>query len=283
MTILISVTLFPLCVKTDLQLTSEPTDPVKNWSFEDRYVSEPGVYGSPYWNHPDGGWREFIGDICHTKIEEDGDGDVDQFDYWEFCAAFIRYWQSPIGFKTEDDYKADFDGDGEINQHDSWAFSDSFIRYYQIGYRNLDGVYSWYTNGTGEDYQMWQWLDIDVVWALAGEKVEFSFWFYPESVAPDGSKNNARARSTTFMRPHMALKTILLMEFGLLLLSSSGGMRMLRQICLQLSPPSVSKSTVSQTSRLGLTLHSSLLLITISTTLTHPMRIKTQILRVVLV
>ena len=161
---------------------------VGNPSFEERHILDPGVYGVPYWYANNSGWREFIGDICHTEIAEDGDGDVDQFDYWEFCAAFTRYWTSPIGFKTEDDYKADFDGDGDIDQYDSWTFYDSFIRYYQIGPKNLDGAYSWYTSGNG-GYDMDQWLCDHDVSALRGQQVTFSFWFQPNGIG-----NNATAK-----------------------------------------------------------------------------------------
>lgn len=40
---------------------------------------------------------------------------------------------------------------------------------------------------------MWQELDSDVIGALKDKEAMFSFWFYPETVAEDGSQNNARA------------------------------------------------------------------------------------------
>ena len=55
----------------------------------------------------------------------DFDGDIDQFDFWHFCDAFIDYW-SGVG----KDPKCDFDNDCDIDQFDFWDFCDSFIDYY---------------------------------------------------------------------------------------------------------------------------------------------------------
>ena len=56
----------------------------------------------------------------------DGDFDVDQFDFWDFCDAFIDYW-SGVG----KDSKCDFDNDCDIDQHDLWTFCAAFINYYK--------------------------------------------------------------------------------------------------------------------------------------------------------
>lgn len=59
--------------------------------------------------------------------------------------------------------------------------------------QHLDGSYSWYTSGGG-DYYMWRYVDSShALNAIKGKKVKFSFWFYPETVASDGSENEARA------------------------------------------------------------------------------------------
>ena len=186
MTILILVTLFLPCVKADVQLASEFVEPVKNWSFEDRdmpdpYIPNDGVYRCPPWetNKPigtEGGWRELRGD-CRPPYAL-----VDIFDYMAVAGAFGSQPDDPNW-----DPDADLNGDAIVDIFDITIVVEDFGK----SANRIDDYYSWYTSGGG-DYQMWQWLDSDVVMALAGEKVKFSFYFYPESVAPDGSQNNAR-------------------------------------------------------------------------------------------
>jgi len=195
-TILLSVTLLAPCVKTDVQLTSELVEPVKNWSFEGRDHSIPGdgVYRCPPWESNNGGWRELRGDV-------NGDGKCDMTDVYLVSKAFgakhitdqaspkyCQYWHTEPCNLCPHSPNYDIDGDGKVDMKDVYAVARDCYK----ETKRIDGYYSWYTSGGG-DYQMWQWLDIDVVMALAGEKVEFSFYFYPESVAPDGSQNQARA------------------------------------------------------------------------------------------
>jgi len=56
----------------------------------------------------------------------DGDFDIDQFDYWYFCGAFIDYYTPPY----VKDPNCDFDNDCDIDQFDYWAFCGAFIDYY---------------------------------------------------------------------------------------------------------------------------------------------------------
>jgi len=55
----------------------------------------------------------------------DWDSDVDQYDFWAFCAAFIDYYS-----KGSMNIWDDFDCNGVINQYDFWAFCDYFINYW---------------------------------------------------------------------------------------------------------------------------------------------------------
>ena len=56
----------------------------------------------------------------------DGDFDVDQFDFWHFCDAFIDYYKIHVK-----DPLCDFDDDCDIDQFDFWYFCDGFIDYYK--------------------------------------------------------------------------------------------------------------------------------------------------------
>lgn len=56
----------------------------------------------------------------------------------------------------------------------------------------MEGSYSWYAN-TGMEYVMYKDLSASTVEAVRGQKVMFSFWFHPDTVAADGSQNQARA------------------------------------------------------------------------------------------
>jgi hypothetical protein len=56
----------------------------------------------------------------------DGDFDVDQFDFWHFCSAFIDYYTIHVK-----DPLCDFDNDCDIDQFDYWAFCGAFIDYYK--------------------------------------------------------------------------------------------------------------------------------------------------------
>jgi len=172
---------------TALHLTANDTVGLGNPSFEERGVS---VYDSWYWANNKAGWREFIGDL-------DANGAVNYDDQILFVTAYISYWTEPVGFKTVDDYKADFDGDGDIDYDDQITFVTSYIRYWSDSDRDnrrIDGAYSWYTSGGG-DYTLSQWLcDHDVnITRGAFHIFTFTFSFNPETVAPDGTKNYARA------------------------------------------------------------------------------------------
>ena len=62
----------------------------------------------------------------YMKADFDDDGDVDQFDFWYFCDAFINYYKG-VG----KDPKCDFDNDCDIDQFDFWDFCDAFIDFYK--------------------------------------------------------------------------------------------------------------------------------------------------------
>jgi len=169
-------------------------DPIlKNPCFEKRANplegEQGGVFRCPPWESNNGGWRNVRGDI-------DDDGDCDSFDLFKFREAYVE----------EYNWKADFDGDGDVDSYDLYIFRQSYI--IDIPCR-MDGIYSWYTNGGG-DYQMWQWLDFESVQAIGGKQATFSFWFYPTSVAPNGSQNYARAESS--MCSIMVKRTMLLVR-----------------------------------------------------------------------
>jgi hypothetical protein len=56
----------------------------------------------------------------------DADFDVDQFDFWHFCSAFIDYYTIHVK-----DPNCDFDNDCDIDQFDFWTFCSAFIDYYK--------------------------------------------------------------------------------------------------------------------------------------------------------
>jgi len=62
----------------------------------------------------------------YMKADLDSDGDIDQFDYWTFCSAFINYYET-----GEVNPLCDFDDDGDIDQFDYWTFCSAFINYYE--------------------------------------------------------------------------------------------------------------------------------------------------------
>jgi hypothetical protein len=55
----------------------------------------------------------------------DADFDVDQFDFWHFCGAFIDYYTIHVK-----DPLCDFDDDCDIDQFDYWTFCGAFIDYW---------------------------------------------------------------------------------------------------------------------------------------------------------
>jgi len=57
----------------------------------------------------------------------DRDGDIDQFDYWAFCGAFIDYYEIHVL-----DERCDFDVDLDIDAHDFWSVCGAFIDYWKI-------------------------------------------------------------------------------------------------------------------------------------------------------
>lgn len=71
-----------------------------------------------------------------------------------------------------------------------WTTNNGGIR---TGAQRLHGSSSWFTSGGG-DYYMYRYVDSNhALLALRGHKVKFSFSFYPQAVASDGSINQARA------------------------------------------------------------------------------------------
>jgi len=179
MTAVILVALFTSCVKSDMQLniSLQSQESLENWSFEGRDYSIPGdgVYRCPPWETNNDGWRECRGDVT-------GDGRVRVDDV---LAVALAFGSEPGDPNWNPD--ADVNGDGKVRVDDQLIVSLDFGNNGNC----VDGYYSWYTNGS--DYLMWQQLNIDAAMALAGETVIFEFQFYPTSVAPDGSQNNARA------------------------------------------------------------------------------------------
>lgn len=61
----------------------------------------------------------------YMRADFDDDGDIDQYDYWHFCTAFIDYYT--MGVK---DQLCDFDDDCDIDQYDFWTFCAAFVDYY---------------------------------------------------------------------------------------------------------------------------------------------------------
>jgi hypothetical protein len=180
------VTLFPTYVKADVQLASEFKNPVKNWSFENRSYGPPypcwGVYNCSPWQTnkpigPEGGWRELRGDV-------NGDRLVDIVDIT--ITALAMGSQPGDGNWNKD---ADIDGNGLVDIVDTVTAAIDFGK----ETKSLDGNYSWYTGTGGGHYDMWQYLDSSTQNCIKGKQVTFTFWFLPESVAPDGSQNYARA------------------------------------------------------------------------------------------
>lgn len=133
-------------------------------------------------------WYEYYGDTS-SSINGISDGAVNFYDVIYFVDAYIYYNNcSSLG----EYYLCDFDDDGDIEFRDQIVFVDSYSRYNQIGeQRSIDGYQSWYVNATGDDYEMYRYLDDDIVTTLNGESFNFSFCFYPESVG--GQINRARA------------------------------------------------------------------------------------------
>ena len=58
----------------------------------------------------------------------DGDFDVDQFDFWYFCIAFMLYYET--GYMSTSMF-FDYDADCNIDMDDFWTFCDAFIDYYK--------------------------------------------------------------------------------------------------------------------------------------------------------
>jgi len=149
-----------------------------NKSFEDRVQ-----WGSPpcsiaNWTNG-GGWQE-------PRCDVNGNGKVDLGDVGKVILAYS-------GQITDPDLVArcDVNCNGHVDLGDVGT-----VQLEYSGTRTwpspVDGLYTWFTDGGG-DYLMWQELDSNAVSALAGHTVMFSFWFYPETTASDGSENNARA------------------------------------------------------------------------------------------
>jgi hypothetical protein len=83
----------------------------------------------------------------------------------------------------------DINGDGIVNGVDQYLVALDFGKTKVT----REGTYSWFTSGGG-DYFIGQALGYDETRILSGETITFSFYFYPETVAPDGSLNNAEGQ-----------------------------------------------------------------------------------------
>lgn len=181
--VLLLISMLSPIVRADITLTSEFTDPLKNWSFEERpiYPQESnGIFDCLNWSTNIGNyrddWRELKGDI-------NGDGNVTLYDATLIGAAY----GSRPGDPQWNPY-CDLDGDEWVYLYDAVIVLGD---YGKVANR-VDGSYSWYTSGGG-NYEMWQWLSDDTVEVIKGKEVAFSFWYLPESVASNGSLNNAQA------------------------------------------------------------------------------------------
>jgi len=177
MAVLVSASLFLPYVKADVQLTPEFVEPVKNQSFEDIGCS---VCECPPWASNNGGWRELRSDVNE-------DGEVNVLDMKKVQLVYMGYITDPYWVS-----RCDVNGDGTVNILDVKIVRLDWGKKMGVDAFCLDGEHSWYTSGGG-DYQMWQWLDSDVMGAVKGQQVMFSFWFLPKSVSEDGSQNYARA------------------------------------------------------------------------------------------
>lgn len=177
--LIISASSFTLSEFSNYALgASNVSECLQNWSFEQRNYTLPGngVYGCPPWETNNGGWRELKGDV-------DRNGQVNILDSITVANAFGSHPGEP-NWNAD----ADINGDAVVNILDSTVVANDFGK----TAKRVDGVYSWYTSGGGE-YYMVQTLSTDCALALAGETAKFSFRFYPETVAQNGSINNARA------------------------------------------------------------------------------------------
>lgn len=181
MIVLVLVTLFPSYVKTDVQVTQEFVEPIKNWSFEE---IDSSVCEARDWTTNNGGWRELRSDVNE-------DGTVNVLD-----TILVLINQGPVPPRPPE---CDLNGDGTVNSLDLIIVQLDSGKTMGVHAFKLDGGHSWYTSGGG-DYKMWQSLDTDVVDAVKDRNVTFSFWFLPESFAPDGSQNYARAEIHYYWR-----------------------------------------------------------------------------------
>jgi hypothetical protein len=158
---------------TALHLTVTGNFGVRNPSFEERVGS---VYESWYWANNKTGWRNLKGDVnCNAKAD----------------LSDLIIIANVFGSRPGDpnwNPNADLNGDKVVNNSDLIICSGDFGK----PANNKDGSYSWYTSGGG-DYTLAQWLCDHDVNAMKSHQVTFSFWFKPETAAPDRSQNYARA------------------------------------------------------------------------------------------
>jgi hypothetical protein len=164
---------------TALHLTAIDTVGAGNPNFEDRGGS---VYWPWYWANNRAGRRELGGD-CYPQS---GDGTVDIFDLNTITNS---YGSRPGQPKWNPN--ADLDGDNNVGLSDLIIVATDFGKVTN----RKDGFYSWYTNvdGGGGNYTLAQWLCDHDVNNMKGKQVTFTFWFMPETVAPNGLQNYARA------------------------------------------------------------------------------------------
>jgi len=183
-------------MRADITQSNEFVEPIKNWSFEERHVGSPGVYGAPHWEQGiNVGYRELRGDA-------NGDGVVDENDMenmtrselfslvtlldveWSYASPERRdqlmemyhacdlLWPSAPTTLTEYDWTMDFDGNGVVDSDDLSIFSQDWGK----TATRLDGKYSWFVKATDFHYGIGQVLDDVTRDAVIGKRISFSFW-----------------------------------------------------------------------------------------------------------
>lgn len=161
---------------------------LQNGGFETVTTS---VYQAINWSTNNGGQRDLRGDMTGRTLGVP-DGKVDMLDVGVVSAAFgAKPGSSNWNTKTNPQ-GPDLDGDGVVTMADIGLVTSEFGQHMGKDAYCADGEHSWFTSGGG-DYLMYQELNVNASIAVAGERVIFKFRFYPQSVAADGSINNARA------------------------------------------------------------------------------------------
>jgi hypothetical protein len=171
---------YPSAGITVLHLTIVGTMGIRNPSFEER---DKAVNNAWYWSKSGNGWRNVRGDLGGGNPTQWGlfDGICNYKDLSLFQQAYTGQYYGPYR------WYADLNGDGNVNWQDCSIIINSYN--YDTP-RYVNGLYSWYTSGSG-DYNMSQWLSDNDVNAIKGHQINFSFWFKPENIT--AYQSNARA------------------------------------------------------------------------------------------